>query len=179
MNDNQVWQILTATFNQALTDANFATVKFARSYQPRQEGAISSDALYCHKISSKRYGWQKHADVFNAGDDDFDHTESQIIEAVYQVSAEVSEDPSDINQITSFDIVHGVALQLNSLAVRKALKVGGIGIIRITDVRTPYFVNDSDRNEAEPNFDFTINYTITQASKVEPVTEFQENINRV
>ena len=181
MTDNEVWVIITATLDQAIVDSGLgaSNVIFARAAQPRQEGAISQPALYCHRISSKRYGWQHRIDKYAQSSDDFDHQESVITESVYQVSSEVSEDPEDIGEITAFDIASRIALQLNTITVRKALLAQGISMIRIIDVRTPFFKNDSDQFEQEPSFDFTISYKQNTMSKVPAVTEYEGNINRV
>lgn len=179
MTDNEVWGILTSTFDQALIDSGLDQVNFMRAFQPRQEGAFTSDALYCHRISSKRFGWQARSDKYDDANDEFDHNEMITTESVYQVSSEVSENPEDENQITAFDVVSRVAIELNSYKVRKALIAQGIGIIRIIDVRTPFFKNESDRFEAEPSFDFTISYKQNNMSKVPAVTNYEGNISRV
>jgi hypothetical protein len=46
----------------------------------------------------------------------------------------------------------------------QALKASGLQILRITDIRQIYFVDDKGRHEAMPSFDFVIthkNVTIT------------------
>lgn len=181
MTDNDVWVILTAMLDSAIVSSGLdaSNVIFARAVQPRQEGAISQPALYCHRISSKRYGWQSRKDNYNSTDDNFDHTESIITESVYQVSAEVSEDPNDLSELTAFDVVSRIALQLNSYAVRQFLLSNDIAIIRIIDVRTPFFKNESDQFEPEPSFDFTISYKQNIMSKVSSITEYEGNISRV
>lgn len=179
MTDNEVWSILTTTLNEALISAGFSNVEFSRSYQPRQQGAISNDALYATRISSLRYGWQGRKNIFNENNNNFDHIEKWIIESTYQVSSEVEENPSEINPITSFDIISGVSAQLNSLAVIKNLKSQNINILRITDIRTPFFKNENDRYESEPSFDFTISYEQSNMIVIPAVNNIEETINRV
>lgn len=184
MNDKEVWQILIATFDQLILDWVNAedlgqNVVAKRANQPRQEGANSQDTAYISRINSRRYGFQGRKDEYDDVNDVFVHTETYIIESVYQVSVEADDNPSDETQITSFDIAQELAGRLQTIATRLNLKNQGVNIIRITEVRTPYFLNDADRFEGEPSFDFTISYEQDIISSVPAVADLEDNIYRV
>jgi len=179
MTENDIWAILKTTFEEALTAAGLTDVKYKRAYQPRQQGAIVGPALYCFKLTNHRYGWQSRKDEYNEADDDFDTSESRVIETTFQVSSEADEDPADTSLPTAFDIVEEVSSYLNTKSVRLQLKEQGLNIIRILDIRQPFFKNESDRFEQEPSFDFTISYQKATISKTPKVTEFESNTDRI
>jgi len=178
MTDNEFWVIMQGTLQAALDDSPLVPAPdLSEAFQPRQQGADENPIAFFHTISSKRYGWQKKKDVFNVGDDDFDTEESYILERVIQVSAMVYEDPADLSKSTAYDIVDQIAGKLQTRIVRTSLLASNIGILRITDIRTPYGKDESDRNVLTPNFDFTVNYrqsvTYKTPALVDILPEFQ------
>lgn len=179
MNDNDVWQIIIALIRAQLDALGLTTVAVKQSYQPTQQGVPEGPAVFIHKIDAKRYGHPGSRSVYNMVDDDFDTTESIWRNPTFQVNGLSVQDPTDTTQLTASDIVEITADILQSRSTRATLLASGIGILRIADVRVLYFVNDRDRHEQEPSFDFTLSYRRTTTFKTPVVTGQQANIQRV
>ena len=103
------------------------------------------------------------------------HTETQYFETVFQVAALVLQNPNFINLPTASDLVNEVASIMQSDNTRAILNLSGIGILRISDVLNPYFVDDKDNFEASPTFDFTLVYENTRASTTPIINTFVPN----
>jgi hypothetical protein len=99
-----------------------------------------------------------------------DHHEVQYIEVTFQVSALVLQYPVTPNQYTASDLVNEVASIMQSDNTIFTLNDQGIGILRVTDVLNPYFVDDRDQFEASPSFDFTLVYKSDRISTVPIIT---------
>lgn len=86
------------------------------------------------------------------------YTETQQYETAFQVSALATQDPANTESLTASDIVNLARYVLQSAATITALEAQGVGILRISDVRNPYFTDDRQRYEASPNFDFKLTH---------------------
>ena len=179
MTDNQVWVILKRTLDEALSRAGLSSVLVIRAYQQRLQGTEASEqqVVYFHRNSSRKYGFPKKETIeVNPGE--FITKEKYWIESVYQVTSQFEEDPSNLAQLTPFDIVDIIASQLQSDYVLQSLLSQGIGTDRITEIRTPYFKDDSDRFEQEPNFDLVLTYQ-REIEYAVPSADITQCISRV
>ena len=129
----------------------------------------------CHYV----YGYVERKDQWIEEDEIMRHTESQWYETVFQVDALAIQDPSNVTQLTASDIVNYVSSILQSDVALGTFKGQGVGILRITDIRNTPFVDDRDRFEYMPSFDFTLTHeqVIISESPVVLIEEF--NIARV
>jgi len=157
MLDNQLIQLFRPLIQNGLISNGYPNVTVKQNYQPTQQGVNTGPTVYFNKISDRRYGFLKREDVYNTNTNQMVHTESQWYETTFQISALVIQDPKNISY-TASDLVNIVAMIMQSDATRIALLNGGAGIYRITDVRNPYFLDDQDRWEASPSFDFTLTH---------------------
>jgi len=162
-----------------LSAAGMGAVNLVNSFMPDQQGAPDYPLALFYPVTSKRYGYQKKTDTFNEDDEDFDHTESWILERTIQVSAWVKQDPADLAQMTSFDVVNAIAGFLMSEPFRLSLLASGIGIIRITDIRQTQFKDEHEQYVENPSFDFTVNYMQTLEMKVPTISDITDTIIRV
>lgn len=171
MRDNQLYAFLIPIINAGLIARGIsATVK--QSYQPTPEGINVGTLVTLTKISENRYGFLKREDVWNAGNGNFDHVETQVMESHFQVGAFSIIDPKTETSatLTAADVLYEVTAILQSDAFLLALKAQGIGVLRIQELRNPYFSDDRERFEASPSFDFTITHkrvTIATTPKVD------------
>ncbi len=170
-----MWTVLISALQTAVTTPSLQGVLINRSYEPRQRSENRQDSVYIHKVSSRRYGFQGEKFL----PDTEELVETWILESVYQISSNVEENPADVNERTAFDIADSMAAFFNSRATRRTLNQAGLNILRITDIRTPYFKNEQDRFEASPSFDFTISYNQTNTIEVPTINEFVSGIQRV
>ena len=169
--------------------ASIAGLSVAQNFQPRQAGRQSDPTIYFVKISHKRYGFTGTRNTYVPPTDppppppaplgSFLHEEVQAYEQRYQFMALVPQRPSDPFALTASDVLDTVAGIIGSDACRAALQAQGVGILRITDVRNPYFTNDQNRFEADPSFDVVFTHTRTLESSVPKVQAYDVNVVRV
>ena len=181
MNDKQINMLFMAHVLPAMqATPDIATVKLARNFQQRQQGAASAAYVYFVKIGDHRHGSPKRSDVYNEVTGLFDHTETQTYETTYQFSAWVPQDPSNVTQLTESDTLNIVSGIIQSDAILAAFSAAGVGVLRVTDVRNPYIVDDRDRFEAIPTFDIVLTHQRkTAVSAVPKVSTYETNVHQV
>jgi len=146
-------------------------------YQPVTEGIPEQSVLLMHKIGDHRYGFPKEKDVWDEDQELFVHTCEQAMETTIQLSALQPEGETD--PTTASDIVNAAADILQTQLAVTHFQSLGMGILRVTDIRNPYFVDDRDRHEADPSFDFTVLHKHVKMSTLPGARTFEANIKRV
>lgn len=179
MNDTQVIIILRAILRAALDAEGFSDVEILQNYQPRQQGVPEGRVIYIHKLPVRRYGHPQESNVYNAMTEDFTTTQTFWRLPVFQVNARAQQDPAAVNPVTASDLVETVADILQLPATRQSLLSDNIGIERITDIRVMYELNEKDRHEQVPSFDFTLNYRKDYSATTGAVTQQRDNTGRV
>lgn len=176
MQDNQLWALLISVINTGLT-ARGITATVQQSYQPTQQGVQTGPSVILSNVTAKRYGSPNNKSVPATGDT-ATQTESYIVERTIQVGALSIQNPKKPGR-TAFDIVDAVSAIMQSEATRNTLRAAGVGIIRIQDIRTPYFLDDKNLHESDPSFDFTVNYTQSNSATVPTVVGYDYGIHPV
>lgn len=180
MNDKQMAALFMAQLLPAMqATSGLAGVKLARNFQPRQQGANSSPYVYFVKVGDHRYGSPQRKGVLDSQANTFTHTEIQLYESTYQFSAWVPQDPKDVTSLSESDILNTVSGIIQSDAMLSAFNAAGVGILRVTDVRNPYIVDDHDQFEAVPSFDVTLTHKRTNVSTIPAVVTYESNFGRV
>lgn len=176
MTDNQLIQLFLPIIQAGLIADGFTNVITKQANQPTQQGVNSGPTVYFFKVASKRYGFLGRLDQWDSVSTTMVHTESQYYETTFQISALVRQLPTTPNQYTASDLVNEVASIIQSDNARDILNASGVGILRVTDISNPYFVDDRDQFEASPSFDFVLT---SQASRVgtTPVVELPIRLN--
>lgn len=174
--DNQIIQIFLPIINNALIADGFPEVIVKQANQPTQQGIDTPPTVYFFKVANKRYGWLGRDDVWDGMSSTMVHTETQYIESTWQLTALVLQSPATPNQYTASDLINEVASIMQSDNTRTILNNSGIGILRITDIRNPYFVDDRDNFEASPSFDFVLTYENIRTSVNPIISTFITNI---
>jgi hypothetical protein len=172
--DNAVLAIVIGILRDAL-NANAINAGVRQVNQPRQQGTPTKNTILINKVANKRYGYLGRTEKWYPEEQVEKHTESQWIESMFQIGALAIQNPADINAMTASDLINFAAQVMQSDATLSKLRAQKIGIYRITAIRNPYFVDDKERFEASPSFDFTLTYEQVYISEV-PVlqsTEFQ------
>lgn len=170
MTDNELGILLRAQLLAGLTRQNQSSLPVIGAYQPTTEGRESQAAIYFYPLADVRYGWQGRRREVDLQAGTITTTEQQLIESSFQVYALAPQDPTNLSLPTAKDLVNLAALICNSYPFVVGMRAGGAGIQRITQVRSPYFVNDRGQFEASPSFDITISHQ-RQIQEVTPVTE--------
>ena len=174
MTDNQIIQLFLPIIQQGLITDGFNNVVVKQANQPTMQGINKGPTVYFFKVTSKRYGFLGRHDKWVDGG--FQHTESQYMESTWQISALVTQYPITPNQYTASDLVQEVAAIMQSDNARAILNNSGVGILRVTDISNPYFVDDRDQFEASPSFDFVLTYQDFRQSTSPKITNYDNDI---
>lgn len=98
---------------------------------------------------------------------------TQQYETTFQIMALSTQYPETPNAYTASDIVNAVAYCLQCDSAIETLENQGVGVLRVTDVRNPPFIDDRDRYEFGPSFDFTLTHKQIITNTI-PVLETEE-----
>lgn len=179
MLDNQLIALIESTLIAGEAVAGIPNMPILQAFQPTQQGVNVDPALYLFKVGDRRYGWVERKDVWDEDAEVMRHQETQQYETTFQISALATQNPKTPNAYTASDILNLVAYILQSADAIATLEAQGIGILRVTDVRNPYFSNDKQRNQASPSFDFTLTHKQVILSLVPIINSTEFNIKRV
>lgn len=183
MTDNGLMQLLVAGFG-VLLGARVATpVAVKQKNQPTQQGAKSGPVVYVYKIGDVRRGWVHRKDVYDPEADEgrgaFLHYEGQWYETTFQVSALARQDPADPNSTTASDLANVACDIMQSDVMMARLRASDVGVLRVDAVRNPYFVDDAERFEADPSFDFVVTHKRETLDGVPKIESIEFNFARV
>ncbi len=181
MRDNELIALVVDIIRVRLVAAGspFSSVEVAQSYQPTQEGVPSGAAVFLYKVGDHKHGSVGRKDMYDEIYNEFTHLETQVYETTFQVSALYRQNPSNPFMLTASDLANRVSSIMQSDYALERLMKYGVGILRITDVRNPYFIDDKDRNEAAANFDFTLTYNRDIMDTVPGIESVEVNFDRV
>lgn len=153
----------------------FPAVTIVQSYQPRIEGANSEPTLYLSKIGDKRIGSPEQSQKWNVDRSQEFNTYSQQYETTFQLASWCAQNPAITNSITAGDILNAAAKVLQCMPTTALLESKDVGILRISDIRNLYIVDDREQFEATPSFDFVLTHkqVIVSATPYVTKTEVQ------
>lgn len=177
MNDNALIKALRDVLLTGLSKNGQADVDVQQAYQPTQQGANSSKSVYFFKVSDSRYGFG--ARQYSYGTIDSTLTESQLYITTFQIQAWVRQIPMlavDYSLLTASDLVNLCARILLSQSALDAFNANNIGVLRITDVRNPFFIDDRGQFEASPSFDVQLTSKTDTTSQIPSTTEVAAGI---
>lgn len=161
MTDNELVKLFGPIIEAGLLQRGFTGVKLLAANQPTTQGLLTAPTVYFYKIGDHRFGFLQRTDEWNSLLNQMDHQELQNYETTFQVSALVLQTPPQLitTGYTASDLVNEVSGILQSDSARNTLAQQNVGVLRITDIRNPYFVDDRDTFEASPSFDFVLTHS--------------------
>lgn len=172
--DNDIIRIFLPIIQNGLIQDGFTGVTVKQANQPTQQGIPATPCVYFFKVSNKRFGFLGRFD--NWVNPVMVHHEKQYMEITFQVMALVLQYPITPNQYTASDLVNEVASIMQSDNTVTILNNNKMGILRITELSNPYFVDDRDQFEASPSFDFTLVYQDDRVGQVPVIGEYDYQI---
>ncbi len=178
MTENQLFTLAIVTLQAGFAARGITGIKVRQGYQPRITGTPTAPFLCLHNIGIHRYGWTGKKDVLVAsppfvgtlsgGDVEvispltppLKHQEKQYYEWAFQCDAQVpvAPAPGPLPDLVASDYVRMAASIFASDAGLVQLRAGGCGLERITEIRTPFYKDDSDQFQASPSFDVTLTF---------------------
>lgn len=198
MLDNQLITLIVQTIIAGEVSTGINGTPIAAAYQPTNQGINTQPTGYLWKIGDKRIGsparhnyigtlnliTENGQNITGNGqniivDKTPVHSEAQWYETTLQFSVLATQNPATPNQYTASDILNLIASILQSDATIAALEAQDVGVLRIKDIRNPYFLDDRSQFEANPSMDviFTHLQIIQTAQQV--ITETVINIFEV
>ncbi len=173
--DNDLIKLFRPIIKDGLS-AQGVIVEVRQSYQPTKQG-VKDSSVYFFSVSDNNLGFVKRDSVWNGTI--MTYTETQIIESTYQISVLLKQNPNVISY-TAKDILQKIASLLQSSLVIATLKNAGVSVMRITQIRNPYFLDDKDQYEASPSFDVIFQHEHKQDSTVDFFQSVEyNNIKRI
>lgn len=155
MTDNQIIRLFLPLLKAGMTAYGYPVI-IKQSYQPTEQGSDSEPQLFFTKVGDKRLGHPQRKSVWDTLLGKQIDTDTQLMEATYQLTALVRQTPT--SEKTASDYAHTAAMLMSGSEFLLALKAGGVGLLRITEVRNPYMKDDRDQFQASPSFDFTLSF---------------------
>jgi len=181
----------------------YGSIPIKQAYQPTQQGVNSVPTIYLYKLFDERVGsvrrrsrwaWADLAtedldtiiteDGQPIGTDGGDmgsmgHEEMQQYATHFQLSALAVQDPANLESLTASDILNYATAAIQGNAFMTAMRDNDVGILRVGQIRNPYFLNDRDRFEASPSFDFILTHKQVIVSTAPVVETIETQIIRV
>lgn len=158
MLDNALIALVISTISAQEAIAGIPGTPIAQAFQPTQQGVAKTKTAYLHKLGDRRVGSPYRTNIWDADNEVEVHTETQQYETDFQISVLSTQNPSTPEAYTASDIVNLIAYTLQSTKTIETLEAQGVGILRVREVRNPYFMDDRARYEASPSFDFTLTH---------------------
>ena len=134
------------------------TANVKQSNQPRQQGIPTTATVFFFHVGTINVGYPEKKDVWNSGNDNFDHTETQNRESRWQINALAPQLPSSTTAMTAADYALAAAAIMQSDSTIVALKNAGVGVQHITNVRSVWFQDEKQQNEENPTFDVILSH---------------------
>lgn len=162
MNDNALFTLILTVLNGQLADVGLAGTVIVKAYQDVREGVEASPlnaptkSAYLTKLFDKRDGFPREDYIWDDINEIEVRTQLQLYHSTFQLSALAVQTPGNTTQLTASDVANLIAALLQNANTMRLFQAQGVGILAITDIRNPYFLDDRDRYEASPSFDFTL-----------------------
>ena len=168
MQDSQLISLLRTNIITGQAIVGLVDIPVIQAFQPRQQGVNDEPTIFLYKVGDRRYGYPYQGDVWDTDSSTIVHTQLQKYETTYQISALAIQDPSITGANTASDILNLVACALSDITIINTFEAQDVGILRITDVRNPYFTDERGRFESSPSMDITLTHEriITSTSNV-------------
>lgn len=176
---NDLARIFIPIISYGLTQYGFSNVPIVQAFQPTQQGVNTQPTVFYFKLYDRRYGFLGRNDEYDLVNSRMIHSEKQRYESSFQVNALVINDPLVTNSFVASDLVNAVSQSLQSDYAVQTFESNNVGVLRISEIRNPYFLDDRDQFESSPSFDFTLTYTQVYSSQVPVVDIFDYEIYRI
>lgn len=178
MRDNELYKLIFSILRSGFTLRGM-DVSVSQSYQPTQQGTPLKKSVFVHKLYDHRYGHMLRKSEWDLENEVMNTVQSQWYETTFQIDALAIQDPADVDSLTASDLVNTAAQIMQVNSTLETLRAAGVGILRIQDVRNPYFTDDRGRFEASPSFDFTLTHEQVIISQDPVIVTEEFNIARV
>lgn len=155
MKDNELIDIFATQLELGVASGGWDFLVIQKN-QPEKQGVPSAPSVFFEKLFDHRYGFPIIKNTYDPLTDTFIEKNVQFYETTFQVSALVRQDPADLSLPTASDVANQVCMYMQSRRVIKLLRAQSVAVLRVSDLRNPYFIDDKVRYEGNPNFDIIV-----------------------
>ena len=154
MNEIQLFTLIRSVLLQGFSATGRSDVRVKRNYASTKSSAPDAPAIIMHRIDTQRVGWQSRN--FRLTETEARDTNVQNHAITFQFNALVPTELEDSESLTANDLLDTAAMILQSRLMLDACKNSGIGIERISAIRSNYVQDENDNWEPEPTFDIIV-----------------------
>lgn len=156
MLDNQLYQLMRQLLTVQAPPRGIVGGIYVQRYQPTQQGRNTDRTILMHKILDKRVGSAKVEQKYIAGVL-VDRIETQSMESTFQFT--VTQPPAMADaDLTHDDVLKITAATMQGQDAQQFLIANGASILRISDIRNTFYINDRGQFEPNPSFDAVIKH---------------------
>jgi len=101
------------------------------------------------------------------------------MESTYHIEALVPQSPADYTGMTEADVLNVACFILQSDAAIATLASLNVGLLRVTQLRSNYIVDDKEQNENVPFFEITFSHRVEVTLTAPTIDEFNTVFARV
>ena len=156
-NENTIWSNIIASVNAGLALNSVTDFVVKQSGQPSKT-TIDTPTIWVDRISDKRHGYQSRRPVY--ANSVLSEIKTAFHEIIFQITARKLRHPATdtASTQTSSDVLNLLIDYFNGAEGMDQLASVDMGCIRVTSLRTPASMSDSDLYERDPSFDITISF---------------------
>lgn len=154
MNELQIFALMRTVLLQGFAATGRTDVRVKRSFASTKSSAPDAPAIIMHRIDTQRVGWQSRN--FRLTETSATDTNVQNHAITFQFNALVPVELEDSESLTANDLLDTAAMLLQSRLMLEACQAAGIGIQRISAIRSNYVQDENDNWEPEPSFDIIV-----------------------
>lgn len=178
MTQDQLFTLIRKIVLEGLARYGVTGYEVQRSYQGTKQGASTGNAVFFFPVIDRRIGSPKQSGSWDGTGQQA--TLKQMMEASFQVFVR---NKGALNgqtiTPTASDVTNLIADVFVTDLVIAELQAQNVGVLRVTEVRNDYEVNEVDRHEQVPFFDLTLSYTNTRVAVGAPIESIEPGIYRV
>lgn len=175
MLDNDLIRLIISIINSGLLLRGVTGVQTFQSYQPTQQGIIETPVVLISKLQDIPRAWTERKDHWDPLLQVESHQELQIYETHFQIGTLYPQNPG-VDTMTASDLANTVRQILQSEDCITTLFQNDVQIIRVTDVRNPYFKDDRDLFEMSPSFDIALNHKQSFTNESDSISNINSGI---
>lgn len=176
--ENQIWADIIAGVKAGIAEKSIIGFGVQKGYQP-SKSSISDPTIWIERVTSGRYGSQaRRPEVV---DESLIENEEYYEEIMIQITARKFRNPATdtVSTQTSGDAMNLLASYFNSQPGIDQLLSLNFNCIKVTDVREPSSISDSDIYEKTPSFDLTLTHVQADIRAVPNVDEGELSVTSI
>lgn len=148
----------------------FGPTEIAQKAQPTNEGVPSDPTVFFEKLFDLPRHWPIIGFQKSTPEVDFSESAKQLYETTFQISALRWQDPESLVVYTASDLLNYVYMYFQLKSVRDGLIKQGVNVLKVNEIRNPYFQNDRHQFEAHPSVDIVFTHMRTMEILIPAIT---------